>query len=879
MCYSVLEPGSQEHWSAGASRRPSQCPIPPFLQLKEILNAALKNTLAVLNVEGGLIYLLDETSQSFAPSAHHGISQDVLKEVSGFRMGGRSYAGVPIKCRGKVLGALILITHQQDYFRPDCVSLLDSIGNQIGVAIEKALLYEEIKQSERTLQKSQEEFWELYDNAPVGYHQIDTEGDIVLVNQTEANLLGDTKGEMLGRPIFDFVAEADRDIAREAVRRKIAQEQPIVPFERAYVRKDGEEIQVAIEEQLIFDEQGKVIGIRSMLQEVSARKRAEEQILRQSAILEAINNVFQETLTCETDEEVARMCLAVAEELTSSKFGFIGEVNQAGRFDNIALSNPGWDACRMPRSNAVRMLKDMEIRGIWGRTLKDEQSLIVNNPASHPDRVGTPEGHPPITSFLGVPLKRAGRTIGMIGLANKESGYDKADQQAVERLSVAFVEALYRKRAEEELQKSERKYRKLFEQLNDAVFLANAETGIILDANEQAEVLLGRTRDEIIGMHQRELHPPDKVEEYRERFALHVEKGRAADFEGEVVRKDNSIVPVEISGVPFVLGEQKLIIGLFRDITERKQAEEELRKSIQREMQAYVQGRLEVIETILHNIGNAITNVTIGIGTVYENLANNRLTRHLTALADVVKEHQEDFADYVQNNPQGQKVAPFILALADGFAEQDKRWQETVERVRKRAEYIADIVRTQKASNRGSGYRKEINLKEAINDAITVLGESINKRGIEIIIDCEDAPEEITIQEGQFHQMLVNLVKNSIEAIDELVAAKLSVRPDAPASASASACAAADRPFIKIRCYVEENSLILEVTDNGIGIEKDKLTTIFSAGYTTKKSGTGLGLHSIANFVQSISGQICALSDGIGKGATIRISIRINLTE
>jgi signal transduction histidine kinase/HAMP domain-containing protein len=188
-------------------------------------------------------------------------------------------------------------------------------------------------------------------------------------------------------------------------------------------------------------------------EEITERKRAEEQILRQGTVLDAINKVFQETLRCETDEEVARTCLAVAEELTGSKFGWIGEVNESGRLDTIALSDPGWEACRMPKSDAVRVIKDMEIRGIWGRVLKDGRSLIVNDPASHPDRVGFPEGHPPLTSFLGVPLKRADRTFGMIALANREGGYNLADQQDIEALSVAFLEALIRTRAEEELRK------------------------------------------------------------------------------------------------------------------------------------------------------------------------------------------------------------------------------------------------------------------------------------------------------------------------------------------------------------------------------------------------------------------------------------------
>jgi anti-anti-sigma factor len=167
-----------------------------------------------------------------------------------------------------------------------------------------------------------------------------------------------------------------------------------------------------------------------------------------SDILEGINRIFREALTCETEEQLCKTCLAVAESLTGSRFGFIGEVNQAGRYDCIALSDPGWTECKMPGSEAAKLLKNLEIRGIWGRVLKDERSLITNDPSTHPDRVGTPKGHPPITSFLGVPLKHAGKTIGMIALANKESGYSSTDQKAVEAISVSIVEAFMRNRIE-----------------------------------------------------------------------------------------------------------------------------------------------------------------------------------------------------------------------------------------------------------------------------------------------------------------------------------------------------------------------------------------------------------------------------------------------
>ncbi len=139
-----------------------------------------------------------------------------------------------------------------------------------------------------------------------------------------------------------------------------------------------------------------------------------------------------------------------------------------------------------------------------------------------------------------------------------------------------------RRRAEEELRESEGRYRNLFDELNDAVFLADTETGYVIDTNKRAEVLLGRAREEIIGMHQTELHPPEVTNGYRQRFAAHVEKGHMADYDGEVITKDGTIVPVNISAAPVTIAGRKLILGLFRDITERKRAEEVLRESQKR---------------------------------------------------------------------------------------------------------------------------------------------------------------------------------------------------------------------------------------------------------------------------------------------------------
>ncbi len=207
----------------------------------------------------------------------------------------------------------------------------------------------------------------------------------------------------------------------------------------------------------------------SLKQNISELTKSQSQSTRQGTILDAINKIFRKTFSGNTVEEVARGCLTVAEELTSSKFGFYGEINEAGLFDIIAMTDPGWEACRIPESNAPVLMTNMKIHGIYGTVLKEEISLIANDPGEHPDSIGLPEGHPRLISFLGVPLRRGDKTIGMIGLGNKESGgYIHDDQEAIEILSVAFVEALMHKRAETEL-------RNYSENLEDMVKKRTAE--------------------------------------------------------------------------------------------------------------------------------------------------------------------------------------------------------------------------------------------------------------------------------------------------------------------------------------------------------------------------------------------------------------------
>ena len=82
-------------------------------------------------------------------------------------------------------------------------------------------------------------------------------------------------------------------------------------------------------------------------------------------------------------------------------------------------------------------------------------------------------------------------------------------------------------------------------------------------------------------------------------------------------------------------------------------------------------------------------------------------------------------------------------------------------------------------------------------------------------------------------------------------------------------------PRIDVNVYTQAEFLVLDVVDNGIGISQENRRTIFATGHTTKATGRGIGLHSIANFVSGIGGNIDSLSEGFGKGTTMRVKLQL----
>jgi PAS domain S-box-containing protein len=141
--------------------------------------------------------------------------------------------------------------------------------------------------TEDALRQSESRFWHLFNDAPIGYQEIDIHGRVTLVNQTELDLLGYEKQEMLGEYIWNFVH--DKDSLKDIILKKLKNESPVeLSFEYTFVKKNGTVIDIAIDDRPLFDESGKIRGLRSTLQDITFRKQNEHALIESEAKFRAV---------------------------------------------------------------------------------------------------------------------------------------------------------------------------------------------------------------------------------------------------------------------------------------------------------------------------------------------------------------------------------------------------------------------------------------------------------------------------------------------------------------------------------------------------------------------------------------------------------------
>lgn len=149
---------------------------------------------------------------------------------------------------------------------------------------------------------------------------------------------------------------------------------------------------------------------------------------------------------------------------------------------------------------------------------------------------------------------------------------------AVERELREAAERRAGREAEESMRESENKYRHLFEALSDAAFVIEERSGRIIDTNIQAEILLGRTRTEILGSNQAGLFAPQNEQTGFDSLRAVANGEHPGGCELEVLRQDGCKVPVHASASRLELYGRQILLTLLRDVSERNRLDEQLRQ-------------------------------------------------------------------------------------------------------------------------------------------------------------------------------------------------------------------------------------------------------------------------------------------------------------
>jgi two-component system sensor histidine kinase DegS len=284
------------------------------LELEQVLSSSIDSVTDMMKADAALLFLVDEEAVDLALVAYQGVSEDFAQSVGRVKVGEgfngrvaetgepllvedvshdpsltkvavseegiRSQLIVPLKSKGKVMGTLCVAMHSHRRFHKDEVELLTAIGNQIGVAVENALLCEHEREVAEQLRASEERYRELFESANDAIWVHDLTGNIVAANKASEQLLGYTLQELLQMKAVNvtaFLSDEGLKLARE-IRRKLLEKQPVAqPYEQHIIRKDGTKAILMMTTNLVTDK-GEPVAFQHIGRDITEEKRMRENL-------------------------------------------------------------------------------------------------------------------------------------------------------------------------------------------------------------------------------------------------------------------------------------------------------------------------------------------------------------------------------------------------------------------------------------------------------------------------------------------------------------------------------------------------------------------------------------------------------------------------
>ena len=269
------------------------------------------------------------------------------------------------------------------------------------------------------------------------------------------------------------------------------------------------------------------------------------------------------------------------------------------------------------------------------------------------------------------------------------------------------------------------------------------------------------------------------------------------------------------------------------------------------EESAHRAGMAEIASEVLHNVGNAVNTANCCTEVIADRLTNSRLSG-LEKAASLLSEQTANAARFFSEDPRGPKLVSYLVTLSGTLQKEQAENLSELQRLQETIRHIRDAIASQQSHARKSDFRQRVDLRTLLNETLLV-NEALQKQcGITVTINMPELPL-LELNRSRVAQVLVNLEKNAFLSMQSV--------PEKNHELTVNVA------------ILKTDLLQIEIRDTGTGFTPKIHERLFGQGFTTRKEGSGLGLHYCVNVIREMGGDITAYSDGPGTGARFLITI------
>lgn len=811
-------------------------------------------------------------------------------------LGIRSGMTALLRVGGRPYGVLGVHSKSKPFFSEDDVHFLEALANTVATALERL-------RAETARREASEAVRAVIESSPAAIIGVDLEGQVTTWNRAAEQIFGWRREDVLGHPLPTI--PPGKEPEHERLRAEALRSRASTTVETTRCRRDGRILDVQLSMAPIFDAQGKVAGTLGVLTDITERKRGERVRAALYKISEAVN-------TARGLDELYTEIHRIVAELMPAKNLYITLYDPVSNM----LSFPYFvdeKEERPPPQKPGRGLTEYVLRtGKPLLALPDVfDGMVVRGEA---ESVG-----PPSVDWLGVPLEEGGTTFGVLAVQSYTQGvrYTVQDRELLEFVSDQIAFAIQRKRAEEFVRESGERYRMLFDNNPQPMWVWDAETLRFLAVNQAAIRHYGYTREEFLSMTIKDIRPPEDVPRLLA-LAARLPSGVSESGTWRHRRKDGTVLDVDVVSHDIEFGGRHGRLVLASDITARRRAEAQLARS---ELRYRTLFESSTDGILLATLNGTILDVNPAAESIIGERRSSLVNRSIRVVAPpAVLAKLEGFLASIRRADTSPVHDGLELTMLDGQTKTLDMWARVV-REPGLEDYVAVIlndvtdeklmqrrlIESERLASIGSmaGYvAHEINNPLA-NIALLVAASRRKSKDAEVL----DKLEKIDTQRRHAASIISDVLSFSkqrevqgvetdlreiIDEAAERVAAShspsvrffeewegpvlVTVDPlqmgEVFANLLKNAFEATTEGSVTIRIQDRQDAVEVQVIDTGQGMSPETLERIFTPFFTTKQSegGTGLGLSLCKSVMAAHGGDVQARSEP-GKGSTFTVTI------